>query len=272
MSESKEKKKLGRDQLERIIDLCHQVEEKGLDPFIVEVDDIIQVIKTYFPEWKNPEELCLDAEALHQIASAIKLQSEFVAHRSTSLYTDPFLINEKLMQLSKEKISTIFLKAWHPVVELEQMSSNGLSEAVEYWNSLKPVGERWIQSKGPQLQTGTATLAELEDEDIIAEEEFSRELDTFLQELKQATKGKNNIEYWNFIGTESYEETVRRAFLMSFLVTYGYATFEVDHMEEIIYIKPTGTQNLISRGSHMVSFPISVGFEDWQKWREGTAH
>jgi hypothetical protein len=269
VTERKEKKKLGRDQLERIIEFCHQVEEKGLDPFIVEVDDVIQVVKTYFPEWKNPEELCLDAEALSQIASAIKLQSEFITHRSTSLYTDPFLITEKLTSLPKEKISNLFLKAWHPIVELEQMSSTGLAEAVGYWKNLKPLGERWLQKSGPQLQTGTTTLAELENEDIIAEEEFQQELDTFLQELKQATKEQNNIEYWSFIGAESFRETARRAYLMSFLVTYGYATFEVDHMEEIIYIKPVETRNPIPKNSHIASFPISVGFEDWQKWREG---
>ncbi|UCD96771.1 MAG: hypothetical protein JSV35_01565 [Candidatus Bathyarchaeota archaeon] len=269
MTEHKETKKLGRDQLERIIELCHQVEEKGLDPFIVEVDDVIQVIKTYFPEWKNPEELCLDAEALHQIASAIKLQSEFITHRSTSLYTDPFLITAKLTSLPKKKISNLFLKAWHPIVELEQMSSTGLAEAVGYWKNLIPLGERWLQKSGPQLQTGTTTLAELENEDLIAEEEFQQELDTFLEELKQATRDQKNIEYWSFIGADSFRETARRAYLMSFLVTYGYATFEVDHMEEIIYVKPDETRRPNSQHSHAASFPISVGFDDWQKWREG---
>jgi hypothetical protein len=122
LSAIKRKKRLGKEHLQRVIDQCRSVQEKGLDPFLVEVDDIIEIIQTYFPEWDNPDELCLDAEALHQIASAIKLQSEWVKHRSTSLYTDPFLIEEKLRKLPLEEIEAILLNSWHPIVELEQVS------------------------------------------------------------------------------------------------------------------------------------------------------
>jgi len=87
-----EQKKLGRERLERIIDLCKSVEARGLDPFLVDVESIIPIIREYFPEWKSPEELSLDAVTVHQIASAITLQSDWIKHRSTSLYTDPFLI------------------------------------------------------------------------------------------------------------------------------------------------------------------------------------
>ena len=36
---------------------------------------------------------------------------------------------------------------------------------------------------------------------------------------------------------DTYEETVQRAFITSFLVTYGYATLEIDQLEEEIFIK-----------------------------------
>jgi len=83
MSSRRQRKKLGSEQLQRIIDLCKSVEEKGLDPFLVEVDDILAVVQKYFPDWELPDELCLDAEAIHQLASVIKLQSDWVKHRST---------------------------------------------------------------------------------------------------------------------------------------------------------------------------------------------
>lgn len=269
MSTRIRKKRLGKENLQSIIDLCRSIEERGIDPFLVDVDNILPIIHKYFPEWENPEELCLDAEAVHQIASAIKLQSEWVKHRSTSLYTDPFLIEEKLRKLPKEEIGTIFLKSWHPILELEQVSPNSLMEAIKYWQSLIPFDERWRKGEGLQIETGTMTREELLRQQIIAEKEFSRELDTFWQELRQKTMNEEKIEYWNFIGAKTYEETVRRAYLTSFLVTYGYATLEVDRLEEIVYIKPY--KNPISSVSkkQAISLPISINIEDWNSWRAG---
>jgi len=71
----------------------------------------------------------LDSEAINRLASVIRLQSDWIRHRSTSLYTDPFLIEEKLRKLSRESLARLFLNAWHPIIELEQVSSHSLIEA-----------------------------------------------------------------------------------------------------------------------------------------------
>ena len=92
---SKTTKKLGKDKLERIIDMMKGIEAHTVDPFLLNVDEIIRIVQEYFPEWDQPEELNLDSEAIHHLASVIKLQSEWVKQRSTSLYTDPFLLEEK---------------------------------------------------------------------------------------------------------------------------------------------------------------------------------
>jgi len=269
LSMGRQKKRLGKEHLKRIIDSCRSVEEKGINPFLVDVNNILAIIHEYFPEWKNPEELCLDAEAVHQIASAIKLQSEWVKHRSTSLYTDPFLIEEKLRKLSKEEISTIFFKSWHPIVELEQISPHSLAEAIKYWQNLIPLDERWQKTEGLQIETGTTTREELVKQQIIAKKEFSKELETFWQELKQKAMGKDKIEYWDFIGAETYEETVKHAYLASFLVTYGYATLEVDRLEEIVYIRPYKTPIPTVGKKQAISLPIPISFEDWKNWKGG---
>ena len=88
--------KHGRERLQRIIEMCMAIETHAVDPFTLDVEDIIKVIKEYFPDWKKPEDLNLDAETIHHLASVIKLQSEWVKHRSTSLYADPFLLKEKI--------------------------------------------------------------------------------------------------------------------------------------------------------------------------------
>ncbi len=262
------KKRLGKENLQSIIELCKTIEERELDPFIVDIDHILLTIHKYFPEWENAEELCLDAEALHQLASAIRFQSEWVKYRSTSLYTDPFLIDEKLRRLPKEEIATIFLKSWHPIVELEQLSSQSLAKAIMYWQDLVPLDKRWQKDEHFEVRTGTTTQEELLKQRIIAEE-FSGILESFWQELKQKAKGKEKIDYWDFIGSETFDESLRRAYLTSFIVTYGYATLEVDRLEEMIYIKPHTHQISKIGKKQAFSLPIPITFEDWSKWKEG---
>jgi hypothetical protein len=75
------------------------------------------------------------------------------------------------------------------------------------------------------------------------------------------------IAYWDFVGAETYEETAERAFMTSFLVTYGYATLEIHPLEEEIYIIPYEKQAKPKTKKQFVSFPIAVTIEEWKKWK-----
>lgn len=272
MQSRKAYEKLGREKLQRIIDTCRSVEEMSLDPFLIDVDSNIGTVKEYFPEWKVPEDLCLDAETLHKIASVVKLQSEWVKHRSTSLYTDPFLLEEKLKRMDKSEIARTFLKAWHPLIEWEQLSLHSLSEAMRYWNSLVPLDERWKETPPTEVAAGLTTREELVRQRILRDQAFSEELEDFWHQLQTAAKerGENGkIRYWDFIGAESYSETVDRAFMTSFLVTYGYATLEIYSLEEETFLVPFEKQIVRSGKTQLVSVPISVSSSDWQKWKRG---
>jgi len=266
----RQRKRLGREKLQQIIEMCRSVEERGLDPFLVDVDDVIAVIREYFPEWEDLDDLCLDAETINRLASVIKLQSEWVKHRSTSLYTDPFLLEEKIKSLEKEALVELFLQAWHPVVELEQISLHSLKNALNYWQNLAPLEERWRETVLEEVETGVASREELVEERILADETFAEELKRFWEELKAKTREKEKISYWDFVGADSYEETVHRAYMTSFLVTYGYATFEIYPLEEEVFIKPNPKPVLKQRSQQLVSIPISISFEEWKKWKEGT--
>ena len=269
MSSKRERKKLGSERLQRVIGLCKSIEERGLDPFIVDVDDIIAVVRKYFPEWELPQELCLDAEAIHQLASIIKLQGDWVKHRSTSLYTDPFLLEEKIRRLGKEELVELFLKTWHPIIELEQISSHSLAEAIKYWQSLLPLSERWLKTGYLETEIGAATREELIKLRIIADKVFSEELEVFWEELKQRVGEEGKILYWDFVGADTYSETIRRAYITSFLVTYGYATLEVHRLEEEIFIKPFEKQVSMLGKKQTMSIPVPVSFEEWMKWKGG---
>ena len=272
MQSTKAQKKLGREKLERIIEMCIAIENHTVDPFTLNVDEIIKVVKEYFPHWQNPDELKLDAEALHHLASVIKLQSEWVKQRSTSLYTDPFLLEEKILQTGKQEMVNVFLKAWNPLVEFEQISLHSLAEGLRYWEALAPLTERWKDFDVSEVAMGFASRDELIKQRVLGDRAFSEELECYWQELKNCVAEKGidgKIHYWDFIGADTYEETVQRAFLTSFLVTYGYATLEIDRLEEQVFILPFDKlQNKILT-QQSTSVPIAVSCEDWQKWKRG---
>jgi len=272
MQPKKEQIKVGREKLQRIIETCRSIEERSLDPFLIDINDVVNTIKEYFPQWEIPEDLCLDAETLHRLASVIKLQSEWVKHRSSSLYTDPFLLEEKLTRMEKEEIIESFLMAWHPVVGLEQISLHSLLEALRYWESLLPIKERWKQFLPAEVGTGIATREELVMEKILRDKAFSEELENFWLELKKKTEEKGadgKILYWDFIGAETYEETVQRAFMTSFLITYGYATLEIYPLEEETFVKPLEKPTTKLGKKQLVSIPIAVTANEWKKWKNG---
>jgi hypothetical protein len=124
----------------------------------------------------------------------------------------------------------------------------------------------------PEVEIGTATREELIRERILGDKVFSEELENYWRELKEKVKEKGHdgkILYWDFVGAETYEETVQRAFLASFLITYGYATLEIHPLEEEIFIKPFETPIAKIGTQQSISIPIAVSYENWQKWKRG---
>ena len=270
MQSKKEREKTGREKLAHIIETCRSVEQRSLDPFLIDMNENISTIKEYFADWTIAEDLCLDAETVHHLASVINLQGEWVKHRSTSLYTDPFLLEEKLRGLSKEEIIETYLQSWHPIIELEQVSIHSLAEATAYWINLLPMNERWKEKPPAEVHIGSTSREELLQEKILQDKAFSEELSDFWQELKRCAQSigqKGKIPYWSFIGRETYEETVQRAFMTSFLVTYGYATLEIHSLEEEIFIKPREEPETKIGKGQLISIPISVSVEKWKEWK-----
>ena len=49
MSKRKDDKKLGKERLERIIEMCSAIESRQVDPFTLNVNEIIKIVKAYFP-------------------------------------------------------------------------------------------------------------------------------------------------------------------------------------------------------------------------------
>jgi hypothetical protein len=272
MSKRKDDKKLGKERLERIIEMCSAIESRQVDPFTLNVNEIIKIVKAYFPHWDQPDELKLDAEALHHLATVIKMQSEWVKQRSNSLYTDPFLLEEKIRQTGKQQMVDVFLGAWSPVIEFEQLSLHNVAQGLLYWQALAPIDQRWKDIDVSAVAMGSVSREEMVKQRVLSDKEFSEELEAYWLELKNNVLEKGvdgKIAYWDFIGADTYEETVQRAFITSFLVTYGYATLKIDRLEETIHILPYKKQRQEALTEQSTSVPIAVSCADWQKWKRG---
>lgn len=256
-----------RDELEGVIGLCRAVQAGSVEPFAVDIDYMLTVIRRYYPETNSLQDFCTDAAAIKGLSQVLQSQNDWIQHQSTTLYKDPFLLNQQILKMDISAIADSFLKSWHPMVQMEQLSAKTLAGSLGYWKDLIPLAERW---KNPQLQlieAGTATVEEAQELGIIPTEGFADMLEAFWMELAERVGEGGRISYWDWIGTDSYEETVRRSYMTVFMVTYGYARIEFDRFGEKVEIIHNKTPRP-DTGQAKISIPTLVDYEEWRQWRK----
>ena len=256
-----------RDELEGVIGLCRAVQAGSVEPFAVDIDYMLTVIRRYYPETNSLQDFCTDAAAIKGLSEVLQSQNDWIQHQSTTLYKDPFLLNQQILKMDISAIADSFLKSWHPMVQMEQLSAKTLAGSLGYWTDLIPLAERW---KNPQLQlieAGTATVEEAQELGIIPIEGFADMLEAFWMELAESVGEGGRISYWDWIGADSYEETVRRSYMTVFMVTYGYARIESDRFGEKVEIIHNETPRP-DTGQAKISVPTLVDYEEWRQWRK----
>jgi len=262
------KSKAEQSYLLQIIELCQMVGQKGVNPFEVDVKEILEKLSEQLPAWKLPEEFVLDVKTLSEIAEIIKLQGDWVKHQSSSLYVDSLLVALKIRMLDIKSLANAFAKAWHPTVAVEQFSQERLKNAVEYWNHLLPLEARFWRLPYKQVPLTFTNLNDLFKMGLLSEKEFNDLLESYWEDLIKKTGEKKEISYWDFIYAEDYESAVFRAYLTSFLVTYGYATLKVEPIEGKVFIVPFRQPTRSSAGIQISTIPISIDYETWKKIKE----
>lgn len=230
-----EQKKL--EEILRVIELCRDVESSSANPFDVDIREKIELLRQRLPEWKFLDELLVDSEAMLELAQIVKLQDEWLKHRASSLYIDPLLIQLKVKLLPKEALSEAFIKSWHPVAQLDQLSPRGLEKAFVYWRDLVPISERFKDKFGTYgTKPGQVDYAELISLGVFTREEFETNLTKLHEELLQRSNG-DWVDYNDFIGGGSYESKVRRAYLLAFLITEGRALLRTEPLSGKVWTK-----------------------------------
>jgi hypothetical protein len=246
----------GRKELKEIIETCDSISERKFNPFFMDVKLGVDTLRQYYPVWETFEDHCLDAHAINRLSEVVRLQNTQLKFQSSALYADPEFIVRKVERMSEKRLAEVFLQSWHPVTELEQLTDGVVSDALDYWNLLLPISERWKRRDYPQGKrpetTSSTTLTELG----IHGKEFGKQLIDLWNDLRQLySVEKKPVDYWKFVKGSSYQETVQRAYHVSFLVTYGYATLQTDG-DQIVLVPNDEPSEKTTSGA--VSFPVAI--------------
>ncbi|MBI4258678.1 MAG: hypothetical protein HY619_06965 [Thaumarchaeota archaeon] len=256
--------KVAAEDLLRVIDLCRVVGTRGVDPFQVDVEASLKTLKTHLPNWRLLDELLLDSEALNSLSSIVRLQGEWLKRRASALYIDPVLVELKIRLSSAEDLANDLAESLHPIVRLNQIFSDGLKQAIDYWNRLLPLSERQFDLGVPQPASGGAlTLKDLLRLQVLVEEEFEAKMQALLEEARDRTGENGRMDYWDFLCVESFSETVIRAYVTSFLVSEGQLVLQVDPLEERTWLTvPKGGVKIVDQ-PRSVTTRLSYG--EWSR-------
>lgn len=242
----------------RIIALCQAIRGSGQDPFTVDVKEKLEILREHLPKWKLIDELLLDAEALRELSEIVRLQGEWVKHRASRMFIDPFLIEAKLKVIGREQLAKSLLRSWRPIISTEQLTFKRVKEAYDYWAALPPLSERYrelfSQVESEVRHLGVDDLIKMR---LLSREEFEGSLESLHRELVSASGGKL-IDYWKFVIRESFEESAARAYMVSFLVSQGRAELAIDPVQESIMIRPIEGDIKVAGKSTPIAFNYGV--------------
>jgi len=201
----------------------------------VDIREKILILKQRLPELKFLDELLVDAEAMLELAQIVKLQDEWLKTRASSLYIDPLLIQLKVKLLAKEALSEAFVKSWHPVAQIDQLSPRGLEKAFVYWRELIPISERFKDQFGTYgIGPGLVDYADLVSLGVFTKEQFESSLADLHEELVRRSNGEW-VDFREFIDAEEFETKVRRAYLLAFLLSEGRALLKTEPLSGKIW-------------------------------------
>ncbi|HEV8359479.1 MAG TPA: hypothetical protein VGR28_03385 [Candidatus Thermoplasmatota archaeon] len=240
----------GRRELHDIIRTARGMEERRLNPFLMDISQSLEVADRYFPHWKDIQDLMLDARALNSLSRVVKMQESRLRYQAQLFHADPEAMAEKLQVLDNTKLARVLLESWHPVVELEQLTAGALEEALDYWDQL-PTQELRHRER-PRTQA--PPIEEMSLDDLLARGIIARQgFGSKLLDLWDDLKARGSADYYQFIQAPTRAERIERAYGTSYLVTYGYAV--LSRSNGSLELSPKGERDPPKQS---VSLPIVV--------------
>jgi hypothetical protein len=249
-------KAAGRRELEELIQTCVSIENRQFNPFLLDISEALRILRRHSTGWKTLQDNLLDMRAITNLARVVGLQSANLRFQSSSLFVDPGLVKQKVQSMSREQLAEFLLLSWHPVVELEQLTEASTKEALDYWQKMLSFFERRRRLQaGPFAEPSAMETAELARLRIHEEKAFNQRLEDLRREMKEESGEDGRIDYWKFVKANSFAQTVLRAQMVSFLVSYGMAN--LDRTKEKMTLIPRDPPFASGEGSPL-SLPIPI--------------
>ena len=175
------------------------VQSSSVNPFEVDIREKLLVLKRHLPDWKVIDIMLMDSEALRQLVQIVKLQDQWIKYRASSLYIDPLLLELKIRLLTKDDLADSFVKCWHPIAQVDQLTARGIEKAFTYWRDLTPFSERFKEELG-NYSTGPGVMdfEELQSLSIFTKEQFESGLDSLFNELRERSSD-GEMNYREFV-------------------------------------------------------------------------
>jgi hypothetical protein len=246
----------GRKELEELIQTCNSIENRQFNPFLLDISEALRIIRRHAGTWQTLQDNLLDMRAITSLARVVGLQSANLRFQSSSLFVDPGMVKQKIESMSREQLAELLLLSWHPVVELEQLTDASTKEALDYWQQMLSFFERRKRlAAGPFETPGSMDTPELARMRVLEEKAFTKRLEELRVEMKEKAGKEQRIEYWNFVRATNFPQTVLRAQMVSFLVSYGMAALE--RRGGKMFLIPRDPPFTSRQGSPL-SYPIAI--------------
>jgi hypothetical protein len=210
------------DSLRDAIAKCQMALRGELLPHQVDAWELWEVLSRASDRLSRPEEHLLYASLMKLIVETVRLQCRWLRYEADELYVDSDIAREKMNGLSMRTLNSIFLKSFHPLVEVEQLTERAMQMGKDHWDEL-PEGvadEELIAGEFMSYDASSAealsVLQSIRFEDLL--DELEREI------IEEASRNGNEVPYRDFIsrrGSADFPEMVSRSYLGSFLISQG---------------------------------------------------
>ncbi|MEM0204871.1 MAG: hypothetical protein QXP86_00185 [Nitrososphaerota archaeon] len=231
---SHERKMMSREELEKIIALCESIEKRGLDPFSVNVKELLTKLRRILEEQKDLDTIILDAETLYKIAVLISLQQKWLKERASSLFIDSQLVSLKIASAEPKQLAIALARSWRPIVRAEQLTPYRLRQGMEYFLMLPPRDRAYEKLLTTQEDALRIVKEAGYTKDIALEEEVKK----MHERCITAAGSGGELDYWSIVSADTFEETVWRAYVLSFVVSEGLAEIKKNPLTGEVKVVP----------------------------------